>query len=148
MKVLVTGGAGYIGSFMVKRLIDDGHEVVIADSLERGNELSLDKRAKFKKGNLQEKSFIEELFSQNTFDTVMHFAAFISVAESMEQPGEYFNNNVFTTISLLDAMKDHGVKKFIFSSTGTVYGTPTINPIPETHIKKPENPYAESNLTV
>ena len=148
MKVLVTGGAGYIGSFMAKRLIDDGHEVVIADSLERGHELSLDKRAEFKKGNLQEKSFIEELFSQNTFDMVMHFAAFISVAESMQKPGLYFNNNVFTTISLLDAMKEHGVKKFIFSSTGTVYGTPTVNPIPETHTKNPENPYAESKLTV
>lgn len=148
MKVLVTGGAGYIGSFMVKRLIDDGHEVVVADSLERGHELSLDKRAVFKKGNLQEKSFVAELFYQNNFDCVMHFAAFISVAESMEHPGLYFTNNVFTSISLLDEMKEHGVKKFIFSSTGTVYGTPTANPVPETHTKNPENPYAESKLTV
>jgi len=148
MKVLVTGGAGYIGSFMVKRLLDDGHDVVVADSLERGHDTSLDKRATFKKGNLLEKSFIAELFSQNSFDCVMHFAAFIAVGESMQDPGLYFRDNVFTTVSLLDAMKEHGVKKFIFSSTGTVYGTPKVNPIPETHEKNPENPYAESKLMV
>jgi len=148
MKVLVTGGAGYIGSFMVKRLLDDGHEVVIADSLERGHETSLDPRATFKKGNLLEKSFVDELFSQHTYDCVMHFAAFIAVGESMQHPGLYIRDNVFTTVSLLDAMKEHEVKKFIFSSTGTVYGTPTANPIPETHAKNPENPYAESKLMV
>src|SRR6266576_24871 len=115
MKVLVTGGAGYIGSFMVKRLLDDGHEVVIADSLERGYESSLDSRATFKKGNLLDKDFINDLFSQTTYDCVMHFAAFIAVGESMQQPGLYFRDNVYTTISLLDVMKEHGVKKFIFS---------------------------------
>jgi UDP-glucose 4-epimerase len=148
MKILVTGGAGYIGSFMVKRLLDDGHEVIVADSLERGHETSIDKRASFHKGNLLEKSFVDELFSKHTIDCVMHFAAFISVSESMLQPGLYFNNNVFTTILLLDAMKEHGVKRLIFSSTGTVYGTPTTNPIPETYIKNPENPYAESKLMI
>jgi len=148
MKFLITGGAGYIGSFMVKRLLDDGHEVVVADSLERGYDSSLDPRSKFVKGNLLDTSFINELFSQHSFDCVMHFAAYISVGESMEHPGLYFRNNVFTTVSLLDAMKEHGIKKFIFSSTGTVYGTPTVNPIPETHVKNPENPYAESKLMV
>ncbi len=148
MKVLVTGGAGYIGSFMVKRLLDDGHEVVIADSLERGYESSLDSRATFKKGNLLDKEFISQLFDQTSYDCVMHFAAFIAVGESMQHPGLYFQDNVFTTVALLDAMKEHGVNKFIFSSTGTVYGTPTVNPIPETHIKNPENPYAESKLMV
>ena len=148
MKVLVTGGAGYIGSFMVKRLLDEGHEVVIADSLERGHEAFVDKRATFKKGNLLEKQFIDELFSNSSYDCVMHFAAFIAVGESMQKPGLYFNDNVFTTVALLDAMKEHGVKKFIFSSTGTVYGTPKVNPIPETHEKNPENPYAESKYMV
>ena len=148
VKVLVTGGAGYIGSFMVRRLLDDGHEVVIADSLERGHDSSLDKRATFKMGNLLEKSFIDELFSQHSYDCVMHFAAFIAVGESMQHPGLYFRDNVFTTVFLLDAMKEHGVNKFIFSSTGTVYGTPTVNPIPETHAKNPENPYAESKYMV
>jgi UDP-glucose 4-epimerase len=148
MKVLVTGGAGYIGSFMVKRLIDDGHEVVVADSLERGHESSLDKRATFVKGNLLESEFVSRLFSEHQYDCVMHFAAYIAVGESMQHPGLYFRDNVFTTVSLLDAMKKHGVKKFIFSSTGTVYGTPSVNPIPETHAKNPENPYAESKYMV
>jgi UDP-glucose 4-epimerase len=148
MKVLVTGGAGYIGSFMVKRLLDDGHEVVVADSLERGHESSLDSRAKFEKGNLLDPEFISKIFSQYHHDCVMHFAAYISVGESMEKPSLYFRNNVFTTISLLDVMKEHNVKKFIFSSTGTVYGLPKINPIPETHSKSPENPYAESKFMV
>lgn len=148
MKVLVTGGAGYIGSFMVKRLLDEGHHVVIADSLERGHESSLDPRATVAKGNLLEKEFISNLFSHNSYDCVMHFAAYIAVGESMQQPGLYFRNNVFTTIALLDAMKEHGVNKFIFSSTGTVYGTPEVNPIPETHVKNPENPYAESKYMV
>lgn len=148
MKVLVTGGAGYIGSFMVRRLLDDGHTVVVADSLERGHEGSLDKRITFEKGSLLDSSFIDKLFSNSSFDCVMHFAAYIAVGESMQEPGLYFRDNVFTTIGLLDAMKEHGVKKFVFSSTGTVYGTPKVNPIPETHEKNPENPYAESKYMV
>lgn len=148
MNILVTGGAGYIGSHMVKRLLDDGHQVTIADSLERGYQEALDPRAIFKKGNLLEPHFIEDLFSGVHYDCVMHFAAYIAVGESMEQPGLYFRNNVFTTISLLDAMHKYGTNKFIFSSTGTVYGTPEINPIPESHKKNPENPYAESKYMV
>ena len=148
MKVLVTGGAGYIGGFMVKRLLDEGHEVIVADSLERGHESALDRRAAFIKGNLLDQAFITELFSQRPFDCVMHFAAYIAVGESMQHPGLYFRNNVFNTVSLLEAMKEHGVNKFIFSSTGTVYGTPSVNPIPETHVKNPENPYAESKYMV
>lgn len=148
MRILVTGGAGYIGSHMVKRLLDDGHKVTIADSLERGFENAVDPRATFKQGNLQIPSFVNELFEGATYDCVMHFAAYIAVGESMERPGDYFRNNVFTTIALLDKMHEHGVRKFIFSSTGTVYGTPTVNPIPETHTKNPENPYAESKYIV
>jgi UDP-glucose 4-epimerase len=148
MNVLVTGGAGYIGSFMTKRLLDEGHRVFIADSLERGHESSIDERATFFRGNLLDQSFIDDLFTRETYDCVMHFAAYISVGESMEHPGIYFRNNVFTAIHLLDAMKQHNVNKFIFSSTGTVYGTPTKNPIPETHAKNPENPYAESKFMV
>src|SRR6185437_6129179 len=116
MKVLVTGGAGYIGSFMVKRLLDDGHTVIVADSLERGHESLLDKRATLEIGNLLDSTYIDKLFS-HSFDCVMHFAAYIAVGESMQQPGLYFRNNVFTTVALLEAMKKHNVKKFIFSST-------------------------------
>lgn len=148
MKVLITGGAGYIGSNMVKRLLDEGHSVTVADNLERGHKQFVDQRALFVKGNLLDKAYINELFAREQYDCVMHFAAYIAVGESMQQPGLYFTNNVSTTVSLLDAMKEHGVKKFIFSSTGTVYGTPTVNPIPETHAKNPENPYAESKLMV
>jgi UDP-glucose 4-epimerase len=148
MKVLVTGGAGYIGSTMVKRLLDEGHNVTVADSLERGHHEFVDQRATFVQGDLRKAEFVTELFSNNSYDCVMHFAAFIAVGESMEQPGLYFTDNVFTTISLLEEMKKHNVKKFIFSSTGTVYGTPSVNPIPETHAKNPENPYAESKLMV
>lgn len=148
MNILVTGGAGYIGSFMVKRLLDDGHTVIIADNLERGHQSSLDPRAIFHKGNLLDKAFIDELFTRHSYDCVMHFAAYIAVGESMDHPGLYFQDNVFTTVSLLEAMKEHGVNKFIFSSTGTVYGKPSVNPIPETHAKNPENPYAESKYMV
>jgi UDP-glucose 4-epimerase len=148
MKVLVTGGAGYIGSFMVKRLLDDGHDVVILDTLERGLENRLDNRATFVKGNVCDASFVSSVFSSHVFDAVMHFAAYIAVGESMEKPGMYIQNNVLGTVQLLEAMQKNGVKRFIFSSTGTVYGTPEINPIPETHPKNPENPYAESKWMV
>lgn len=148
MKVLITGGAGYIGSNMVKRLLDEGHNVVVADNLERGHKNFIDSRATFVQGNLLDKAYIDSLFANNQFDCVMHFAAYIAVGESMLEPGLYFTNNVSTTVALLEAMRQHNVKKFIFSSTGTVYGTPDVNPIPETHKKNPENPYAESKLMV
>jgi UDP-glucose 4-epimerase len=148
MKILVTGGAGYIGSFMSKRLLDDGHDVVIADSLERGHREKLDPRASFEQGNLLDKDFVSSIFNKYQFDAVMHFAAYIAVGESMENPGMYIRNNVFSTIQLLDAMHEHKVKYFIFSSTGTVYGAPEKLPTPEDHPKRPENPYSESKLMV
>lgn len=148
MHILVTGGAGFIGSFMVKCLLDDGYGVVVVDSLERGHKHVVDQRASFVQGDLRDKNFVNKLFDQNKFDGVMHFAAYIAVGESVEKPGEYFVNNVFSTIALLDAMEKHDVKHFIFSSTGTVYGTPMELPIPEIHAKNPENPYAESKLMV
>src|SRR6266581_6251583 len=107
MKVLVTGGAGYIGSFMVKRLLADGHAVTVADSLERGYEQSLDPRATLKKGNLADTAFLAELFSSNTFDAIIHFAAYISMGESMEHPHMYFANNTYATLQLLEVAKNH-----------------------------------------
>ena len=109
---------------MVQRLLDDGHDVVLVDSLERGYRESLDNRAVFREGNLLDSGFLQSLFQEHHFDAVMHFAAYISVGESMQNPGEYIMNNVLTTVQLLDAMQAHGTKYFIFSSTGTVYGTP------------------------
>lgn len=148
MKILVTGGAGYIGSFMVKELLKRGDEVVVADSLERGHKEVLDSRAKLIVGNLLDKEFIGSLFLDSHYDCVMHFAAYIAVGESMQKPGIYIKNNVFSTINLLDAMQEHKVNNFIFSSTGTVYGAPKTLPTPEDHPKNPENPYAESKLMV
>ncbi|HVZ58899.1 MAG TPA: UDP-glucose 4-epimerase GalE [Patescibacteria group bacterium] len=148
MRILVTGGAGYIGSFMVKRLIDDGHEIVVMDSLEKGYREAVDREAIFVQGSTLDKAFLAKLFSEYTFDAVIHFAAYISVAESMERPGHYFTNNVFGTVNILEEMVRHSVNKIIFSSTAAVYGNPQQVPIPENHPKNPENPYGESKLMV
>jgi UDP-glucose 4-epimerase len=147
MKILVTGGAGYIGSFMVKKLLDRGDEVVVADSLERGYRKVLDSRSKFRQGDLLDKAFVEELFTEK-YDCVMHFAAYIAVEESTQKPKMYLENNILTTVNLLDQMVKNNISNFIFSSTGTVYGTPKQLPIPESHPKNPENPYAQSKLMV
>lgn len=148
MKYLVTGGAGYIGSFMVKRLLDDGHTVVVIDSLERGYEKALSSGVIFKKGSLLDKAFVDSVFTEHSFDGVFHFAAYISVAESSKNPGMYFNNNVFASLGVLDAMVKHNVTKLLFSSTAAVYGNPQIVPIPEDHPKDPESPYGETKLMV
>lgn len=148
MKILVTGGAGYIGSFMVKTLLDRGDEVVVIDSLEKGHTENLDTRAIFLQGNILDAEFIDGAFTNHKFDAVIHFAAYISMAESMEKPEIYFHNNVFVTLNLLEAMLKHGVNKIIFSSTAGVYGNPQVVPIPENHPKNPENPYGESKWMV
>jgi len=148
MKVLVTGGAGYIGSHMVKVLLEKGHEVVVVDSLERGFRDAIDERAKFVEGNLLNKEFVEQVFSGDHFDGVIHFAAYIAVGESMEHPGMYFENNVAGALHILQAMQKKNMNNFIFSSTAAVYGTPIAMPIIEDHPKKPESPYGESKLMV
>lgn len=148
MKILVTGGAGYIGSIMTKRLLDEGFDVVVADSLERGYEDAIPKGAQFLKGDLLNNQFVEELFKNNTINAVIHFAGYISMAESMENPSMYFTNNVYASLHLLEQMRKHDVANFIFSSTAGVYGNPQQVPIPEDHPKNPTNPYGESKLMV
>ena len=148
MKILVTGGAGYIGSFMVKRLLKDGYEVVIADSLERGHDSVLDNKAIFAKGSLLDKEYLKKLFTDHKFDGVIHFAGYISVAESVKKPELYFTNNFLATLNLLDQMVENHVNNIIFSSTAAVYGTPVHVPIPENHKKRPESPYGDSKLMV
>ncbi len=148
MKILVTGGAGYIGSFMTKCLLERGDEVVVADSLERGHKEVIDSRAKFYQGNLLDKNFVESLFKENKFDGVIHFAGFISMGESMENPYIYFQNNVFSALNLMEEMVKTGTNNFIFSSSAGVYGNPVKVPIPEDHPTNPENPYGESKLMV
>lgn len=148
MKVLVTGGAGYIGSFMTKSLLDNGYSVVVADSLERGYRNQIDSRAEFLQGDLLSSEFVTKIFRNHTFDGVIHFAGYIAVGESMEKPGMYFSNNLTSTVQLLEALVHYKTKNIIFSSTGTVYGTPKENPIPESHPKNPENPYADSKWMI
>lgn len=148
MHILVTGGAGYIGSFMTKRLLNDGHTVSVLDSLERGHKQVLDTRAVFLQGNLLDKNFLQQIFSQNKFDGVINFAGYISMAESMEQPVLYFENNTLGALNVLEAMIHNKTDNFIFSSTAGVYGNPTKIPIPEAHPKNPTNPYGESKLMV
>ncbi len=147
MKILVTGGAGYIGGFMAQTLLDEGNEVIIADSLERGHRETVDPRAKFLQGNLLEDSFVQSIF-KDKFDAVIHFAGFISMGESMENPVLYFNNNVFASLKILEEMSKTGNDNFIFSSSAGVYGNPVKLPIPEDHPTNPENPYGESKLMV
>lgn len=149
MKILVTGGAGYIGSFMVKRLIDAGYKVTVIDSLEKGHREVIDKLAKFEQGDLKNTSFVENIFSQEPFDAVLHFAGYISVEESTKTPKKYYWNNTKGAENLLTAMIQIGkIDKFIFSSTAAVYGNPIKVPIPEDHPKNPTNPYGRSKLKV
>ncbi len=148
MKILITGGAGYIGSFMTKSALDKGYEVVVVDSLERGHKEAIDKRAKFILGDLKDKKFVDAVFSEHTFDSVVHFAGFISMAESVSNPYIYFDNNVNASLNLIGSMAKNKVNKFIFSSTAGVYGNPIKTPISEDHPKNPTNPYGESKLMV
>lgn len=149
MKILITGGAGYIGSFMVKRLIDANYEVTVIDSLEKGHKEAIDKRAKFEQGDLKNAPFVENIFCQDQFDAVLHFAGYISVEESVKNPQKYYLNNTKGAENLLSAMTQIGsVDKFIFSSTAAVYGNPVKVPIPEDHPRNPTNPYGKSKLEV
>ncbi len=148
MRILITGGAGYIGSFMTDRLIKDGHSAVVVDTLEEGHREAVNPKAEFRQGNLLDKDFLSNVFSSSTFDAVLHFAAYISMKESMEKPGKYFSNNIQAAVNLLDAMSQVGCKSFIFSSTAGVYGNPISLPIPEDHAKNPTNPYGESKYLV
>jgi len=148
MKILVTGGAGYIGSFMAKRLLERGDEVVVADSLERGHKEAVDSGAKLYVGNLLDREFVFKVFSENKFDGVINFAGFISMGESMENPYIYFQNNIFSALNVMEEMAKTQTNNFIFSSSAGVYGNPTKLPIPEDHAKSPENPYGESKLMV
>ena len=148
MNILVTGGAGYIGSFMVSRLLEKGENVYVVDSLERGDIKAIDKKAHFIQGNLLDKDFIARIFSNNKFDAVVHFAGYISMAESMREPYSYFQNNTLASLNIAQGMVASKINNLIFSSTAGIYGNPINNPIPEDHPKNPTNPYGESKLIV
>lgn len=140
MKILVVGGAGYIGSHMVSMLSNIGHDVVTLDNLCHGYRDAV-LGGEFIEADLSDQSKLDQIFSDGVFDAVMHFASFIQVGESVVHPGMYYENNVSNTLLLLNTMVRHGVKKFIFSSTAAVYGEPEYTPIDEVHRTAPINPY-------
>jgi len=147
MKILVTGGAGYIGSHMVKMLVNSGHDVIILDNLSTGfRELAI--YGELVVGDLANESLLDDLFSKHHFDGVMHFVAASLVGESMTNPAKYYRNNVSNTINLLDAMVKHNVKSLVFSSSAAVYGEPNNDLIDESHAKSPINPYGSTKLMI
>lgn len=146
--ILVTGGAGYIGGFMTKRLLATGYQVIVADNLSRGHKTAIDSKATSVTVDLLDKNVVQEIFLQHKIDAVIHFAGYISMGESMQYPAMYFENNVTPVINILEAMIKHNTQHFIFSSTAGVYGNPTKIPIPENHLTHPTNPYGESKLMV
>ncbi|MBP9814427.1 UDP-glucose 4-epimerase GalE [Candidatus Woesebacteria bacterium] len=144
MNVLVTGGAGYIGSHMVRTLASRGSKAIVLDTLEFGHKSALPKEAVFVEGNISDEALITQVITENNIDAVIHFAGYLRVEESVKDPIKYMQNNVIRPIALLEAMRKTGVDKIIFSSTAAVYGTPTISPIPEDHPKEPVSPYGLS----
>jgi UDP-glucose 4-epimerase len=147
MKVLVVGGAGYIGSHMVKKLALAGHDVITLDNLSYGYRDAV-KYGEFIEGDLGDRNTLKHVFSENSIDAVMHFAGFIQVGESVQKPSMYYHNNVVNTITLLDAMLEHDVNNFIFSSTAAIFGEPDYTPIDEKHRKAPINPYGHTKLMI
>lgn len=147
MSVLVLGGAGYIGSHTVDRLVEAGKDVVVVDSLVTGHLAAVRKEAKFYQGDLADKDFMRKVFTENPdIDAVIHFAAFSLVAESMKDPLKYFDNNTAGMVKLLEVMNEFEIKYIVFSSTAATYGIPEKMPIYEDDPQLPINPYGESKL--
>ncbi len=148
MRVLVLGGAGYIGSHTVKALVELGHSVVVADNLQTGHREAVHPKAKFYKGDIRDTAFLDEVFGNEAIETVMHFAAASLVGESMQCPLEYYDNNVGGAICLLQAMQRHKVGQIVFSSTAAVYGQTSVVPILESSCTQPTNTYGETKLAM
>ncbi len=148
MRILVTGGAGYIGSIVAQELIRAGHEVVVFDSLLRGHRSAVPQEATFVRGDLLDREALAKLFEEHDFSAIMHFAALIESGESMEKPALYFRNNVVGSLNLLEAAVMRGVERFVLSSTADVYGVPVRERIVESDPLRPINPYGESKLLV
>lgn len=148
MKLLVLGGAGYIGSHTATELLDNGHEVVIADNLVTGYREAVPEKATFYQGDLRDKDFLVDLLTKEKVDAVIHFAAFSLVGESVTNPLKYYENNLYGTKVLLDAMIKTGVDKIVFSSTAATYGEPENIPILESDRTCPTNPYGETKLAM
>ncbi|MPZ52552.1 MAG: UDP-glucose 4-epimerase GalE [Acidimicrobiia bacterium] len=150
MAILVTGGAGYIGSHSVRALTKAGRDVVVLDDLSRGDKSVVEDllRVPLIVGGTGDKDIVSGIFSSHEIEAVMHFAAYAYVGESVERPDIYYRNNVTSTLSLLESMVEHGVRRFVFSSTCATYGEPSSIPIVETEPQEPINPYGASKLMV
>ena len=146
MTVLVLGGAGYIGSHAVDQLIDQQYDVAVVDNLQTGHQGAIHKKARFYLGDIRDKAFMESVFEKESIEGVMHFAANSLVGESMQQPLQYFNNNVYGTQVTLETMQKFAVKSIVFSSSAATYGEPKEVPIKETADTNPESPYGETKL--
>lgn len=148
MSILVTGGAGYIGSHTVYKLIEEGRDVVIIDSLETGHIEAVHSKAKFYKGDIRDKEFLKNVFSKEKIEAVVHFAANSLVGESMKNPLKYYDNNLYGTKVLLNCMIENNIKKIVFSSTAATYGEPEKYPIKESDRTEPTNTYGETKLAM
>lgn len=147
MKILVVGGAGYIGSHMVKHLLRAGHSVLVADNFSSGHRSAL-LGCPCVELDIADRDALDTLLALHDFEAVFHFASFIQVGESVEHPGKYYQNNLAATLTLLQAMVAAGIPRFIFSSTAAVYGNPQYSPLDEQHPQQPINPYGRSKLMV
>ena len=147
MRVLVTGGAGYIGSVVSEQLVNDGHEVVIYDNLSKGHRGAVVEGARFVQGDLLEADQLRQTLKYNRIDAVIHMAASSLVGESVQEPSKYYHNNVVAGLVLLDAMRECGITRIVFSSTAATYGEPAEQPIRETTPTNPTNTYGETKLT-
>jgi len=148
LRILVTGGAGYVGGTVAELLLQKGHEVAVYDNLCHGHRSMVPAKAEWIEGELADRSKLEQVFSSRTFDGVMHFAALIEAGESMKKPELYFRNNSASTLTLFEAMLAQGVTRLVFSSTAAVYGEPESTPIREDAPLRPTNAYGESKLLV
>jgi len=146
MNILVTGGAGYIGSVVAEELVKDKHTVVVYDSLYKGHRAAVDPQAKFVHADLRDGETLRQTLVENKIEAVIHMAADSLVGESVGNPSKYYRNNVVAGLDLLDAMRDCSVKRIVFSSTAATYGEPAKQPIEETDPNAPTNPYGESKL--
>jgi UDP-glucose 4-epimerase len=145
--ILVTGGAGYIGSHTVRLLADKNYQIIVLDNLVYGHkEAIINKEVKLVIGNIDDQLILEKIFSENHIEAVIHFAAYAYVGESVTDPAKYYRNNTMAPIAILDVMRENGCKNFIFSSTCASYGNPIYIPIDENHPQDPINPYGQSKL--
>ncbi len=147
MSILVTGGAGYIGSHTAKELLTANEDVIVLDNLQKGHKDAA-RGSRFFQGDLRDEAFLDRVFKENNIEEVVHFAADSLVGESVTDPLKYYNNNMVSTLGLLGKMKDYGVKRLVFSSSAATYGEPENIPILETDKTLPTNPYGETKLAV